>query len=144
MPENLDGLVHRIARGDAALLGRPSGEARHTDGLGELIGLRVAGGIGDVLRAPSVEGEAGREGALGVDAFLDWVAGAADGADGVALRRGAREALVPRLGGEERAARSGRVIIRQVDLGLDAFVADPECIATVGPEALAVRKSGAG
>ena len=143
MPEDFDGLIHRIAGGDAALLGRPRGEAGHADGLGELVGLRVAGGIADVLGAPGFKVEAGREGALGVDAFLDRVSGAADGAEGVALRRGARETLVPRFSGEKRATRSGCVIVREIDLRLHAFVADPESVAAVGAERLAVREGGA-
>ena len=143
MPEHLEGFVHRIARGDAALLGCPSGEAGHADSLGELIGLRVAGRISDVLGAPGIEVEAGWKIALGVGAFLDRVAGTADGTDGITLSRGACETFVPRFGGEERAARGGRVIIRQVDLRLHAFITDPERIASVGAEGLAVRKSGA-
>ena len=60
MPEKLGREVHRVAGGETSLLDRPGGQPGGTDGLGQLVGLRFAGGVSDILGAPYVEIEAGR------------------------------------------------------------------------------------
>ena len=144
VPEDLGRVVHRLAGRDPALLGGPSGKPGDADRLGELVGLRIAGRVGDVLGAPVVEVVAAGQDALGVHALFDRIAGAPDDADGVALIGRAGEALVPFFGGKPRAAAGRGVVVRQVDLGLHAFVADPERITTVDAERLGVAEGGAG
>ena len=60
MPEELGREVHGVTGGDTALADRPGGQPGGTDGLGQLVGLRFAGGVSDILGAPYVEIEAGR------------------------------------------------------------------------------------
>ena len=143
MPEDLGRVVHRLAGADAALLGGPGREAGHAHGLCELVGLRIAAGVGDILGAPSVEVVAAGQIALEVDAFFDRIARTADDADGVALIGRASEALIPFFRGEPRTAASRGVEVGEIDLGLHAFVADPESITAIGAEGLGVAEGGA-
>ena len=64
VPEEFGGVVHRIAGRDASLLGGPGGKAGDADSLGELVGLRITGRVGEVLRPPDIKIEAGRQLAL--------------------------------------------------------------------------------
>ena len=144
VPEDLGCVIHLLTRADAPLLGGPSRKAGDAHGLRELIGLRIAGRVGDVLGAPGVKIVAAGEDALGVHAFLDRVARTADDADRITLIGRAGEAFVPIFGGKPRAAAGRSVVVRQVDLGLHAFVADPERITAVGAERRGVFEGGAG
>ena len=134
MPEQARGVGHRLAGGRAGLALRPGGEAGDAHGFRQLESLRITGRGRDVLGAPGVEVEARREDALGVDAFADGIARSADGADAVALVRGGRKSFVPIILREPGAAAGRGVVVGQVDLGLHAFVADPESVASVRAE----------
>ena len=140
VPEDLGCFVHRLASADAALLGGPGREAGHAHGLRELVGLRITRRVGDVLGAPGVEVVAAGQRTLGVRSLLN---GAADDADGIALISRAGEAFVPFFGGEPRATAGRGVVVGQVDLGLHAFVADPESITAIGTECFSVAEGGA-
>ena len=128
MPEQAGGRGHRVAGDEAAALaGGPGIEVSARARLRKLQEIPAAG-VQYVVGAPGLEVRAessGQQGGRG------GVEGGSDGLDGAALRGGAGEAFIPVGDGR---GREGRVGVREVDLRLDALIADPESVATAGAE----------
>ena len=123
MPEQARRRAHRVAAGDGAMPGRPLGELAAGSGPRQAEEFRRAGG-GDVGGAPGQE--------VGAEVHRHQGRGGRrdrrrDGLDGAALRGRTGEAAVPVAEGGRRERRMG---VRQVGLGLDAFVADPVGVTT--------------
>ena len=140
MPQRFAGGDHRIAGGGVADFICPERE-----GVAVLDGAHQQGiplaRRGDVRLAPEAESEGRRQERGASEVSL---VGRLDGFDGTTLCGGRAEAGIP-IGDRSETPASGRdgVSVREIGLGLEAFVADPESIASVDAGGDAAESGGA-